>query len=104
MMRVVRKPAFDRQLEKAPAPVREWALDWILAAEAPGAALSDILKGAEKLKGGHFLNCYARKWRKGPHGEYRLLFRAEENDVVFFSLDPREDNYRTAARRARAMK
>ena len=56
------------------------------------------------MKGGHFHNCYARKWRKGPHGEFRLLFRAEDERVLFFSLSPREDGYRTAARLARAMR
>ena len=103
-MLVKTAPGFHRSLRKIPAPVREWAVDWVEAAIFPGATLSDVLKGSEGLKGGNFLNCYARKWRKGPHGEFRLVFRAEEGSVVFLSLDPREDNYKTAARRAKAMK
>ena len=103
MMRVVRRSAFDRQLERVPAPVREWALGWVDAANAPEATLSDVLKGADRMKGGNFRNCYARKWRKRPQGEFRLLFRAEEDKVIFFALVPREDNYRTAARLARAL-
>ena len=96
-------PAFRRILRKVPAPVREWALDWVESAQSPDATLSGILKGAEGMKGGHFRNCYARKWRKGSQGEYRLLFRVKEDEVVFFALGPREDNYRTAARLARAL-
>ena len=102
-MRVVLTTDFRKALRKVPAPIREWALEWAVAAESPDATLSGILQGAEGMKGGHFRNCHVRKWRKGPHGEFRLLFRAEEDKVVFFSLDPREDNYRAAARRARAM-
>ena len=104
-MRVDTTPDFRRALLKAPEPVRQWALDWVEAAEASGATLSDVLKGSEGLKGGHFRNCRARKWRrKIPHGEFRLVFRAEGESVIFFSLDPRGDDYKTAARRARAMK
>ena len=49
-------------------------------------------------------NYYVRKWRrKKPHGEYRLVFRATEEVVVFVSLEPRGDNYKIALRRIRAM-
>ena len=103
-MRVDTTSAFRRALRKAPAPVREWALEWVESAASPDATLSKVLEGAEGLEGGHFRNCYARKWRKGPHGEFRLVFRMEEDGALFFALGPREDNYRTAARSARAMK
>ena len=103
-MRVVRRPRFDRELQKAPAPVREWALGWIAEANAPDANLSSILKGSEGLKGGVLRDFHVRKWRRKGHGEHRLVFKAEEEKVTFVHLGPREDDYKTAARRARAMR
>ena len=103
-MRVVRRPQFDRELGRVPAPVREWALDWIDAADAPDATLSGVLKGSEGLKGGTFRNYYVRKWRRKGQGEHRLVFMAEGETVTFVHLGPREDDYKTAARRARTMR
>ena len=82
-MRVVRRPQFDRELGRVPAPVREWALDWIDAADAPDATLSGVLKGSEGLKGGTFRNYYVRKWRRKGQGEHRLVFMAEGETVTF---------------------
>ena len=95
-----------KELRKTPAPIREWALDWIQAAKSPDATLSGALEGATALKGPDFRNCHVRKWRrKIPHGEYRLVFKveSEEEEITFVHLGPREDNYKTAARRARAL-
>ena len=109
-MRVLFHPRFDREWPDIPQPIREWAEGWIRAAQAPNASLPDALKGAEKLKGGKrkskrkLQNCYVRKWRrKFPHGEYRLVLKAEEekepDQIMFVCLGPRESVYETAARR-----
>ena len=105
-MRVKIGSGFDREWSKTPAPIREWAKSWIDAAKSPDATVAGVLDGAMALKGGNFRNCHVRKWRrKIPHGEYRLVFKveAEEEKVIFVHLGPREDDYKTAARRARAM-
>ena len=106
-MRVLFHPRFNREWPKTPRPIREWAAGWIQAAQAPNASLSDVLEAAEKLKGGDFRDCHALKWRrKKPHGEHRLVFEADEerDTVIFFHLGPREDDYKTAARRVRTMR
>ena len=106
-MRVTTHRQFDRQLDKVPGDIRAWALDWMEAAKKPGATLSEIIADASPLKGRDFRNCYVRKWRrKVPHGEYRLVFRVNEvgeEVVVFFSLEPRGDDYKAARRRIRAL-
>ena len=101
MLTVHTQAAFRKDLRKTPAPIQEWALDWIEAAKSPDATLSSVLDGAEALKGGNFRNYYARKWRRKGHGEHRLVFKAEGEEVRFVNLAPREDDYKTAARRAR---
>ena len=103
-MRVRTLNQFDRDVAKAPAPVREWALDWVAVAEKPDATLAEIEAGAPPMKGGEFRGCRVRKWRrKFPHGEYRLLFRTGDDEVLFFALRPRGDAYKVAARRLRAV-
>ena len=103
-MRFRAHPRFDRDLARAPADIRAWALDWAEAAGRPGATLAEITEGASPLKGGDFRNCYVRKWRrKVPHGEYRLVFYADKEKAVFASLEPRGDDYKTARRRIRAL-
>lgn len=95
---------FDRDLNRAPADVCEWAMKWADAAKSPGATLAEVIEGASPMKGGNFRNCYARKWRrKTPHGEYRLVFYADEEETVFFSLEPRGSDYKIARRRIRAL-
>ena len=104
MIQVVVLPALGREWTKIPAPIREWAQGYIDAAEAPDATEADVIDGASRLKGGLFRGSYVRKWRhKFPHGEYRLVFRVENDKVTFVSLDPRGDDYKTAARRLRAL-
>ena len=96
---------FDRELNKVPAAIRDWALGHI--DNARNTPLETFLREAEKMKGGGFRNCHVLKWRrKKPHGEHRLVFMAEEgrDAVTFLKLGPREDDYKTAARRARAMR
>ena len=100
-MQVSFHPRFDREWKKIPVPIREWAAGWIKAAKSPDATLSSVLDGAEALKGGNFRSYYARKWRRKGHGEHRLVFKAEGEEVRFVNLAPREDDYKTAARRAR---
>ena len=103
-MRVTTHRQFDRQLDKVPGDIRAWALDWMEAAKKPGATLSEIIEGASPLKGREFRNYYVRKWRrKVPHGEYRLVFHATGEEVVFVSLKPRGDDYKAARRRIRAL-
>ena len=98
-----RRP-LKKDLKSAPAEVRNWALDWMEAASAPGATFASVTNGASPMKGGEFRDCFVRKWRKGPHGEFRLVFRATEDEVMFFALDPRGDDYKTARRRVRALR
>ena len=93
-----------REIERAPKEVGQWAMGWIQAAQKPGATLSEIIEGASPLKGREFRNYYVRKWRrKVPHGEYRLVFHATGEEVVFVSLKPRGDDYKAARRRIRAL-
>ena len=100
LMRVELHPKLDRQLDKAPAEVREWALDWIEAAESPDATLESVVADASPLKG-DMRGYFARKWRRGA--EYRLVFRASEDDGArFISLEPRGGDYKIAKRRIRA--
>ena len=81
-----------------------WAMEWVEAAQAPGATFSEITQGASPLRGRNVRNYYVRRWRrKKPHGEYRLVFRATEEEAVFVSLEPRGGDYKTALRRIRAM-
>ena len=104
-MRVGVHPRLDRDLLKVPVDVYAWTLDWIDAAkQSPELTLAAAIEGASRLKSGEFRNCYVRKWRrKASHGEYRLVFRATEDQVFFFSLEPRGSNYKIARRRIRAV-
>ena len=103
-MRVETHRQFDRKLDRVPGDIRAWALGWVNAAKKPGATLAEVTEGASPLKGEGFRNCYVRKWRrKIPHGEHRLVFRATEEDALFFSLEPRGDDYKAARRRIRAL-
>ena len=103
-MRFDAHPRLWREIERAPKEVGQWAMGWMQAAQEPGATLSEIIEGAFPLKGGNSRNCYVRKWRrKIPHGEYRLVFRANEEGVFFFSLEPRGGDYKIARRRIRAL-
>ena len=103
-MRFTTHPKFDRELSKAPSDVHAWAVDWMESVKASGAGFRQVIADASPMRGGNVRNYYVRKWRrKKPHGEYRLVFRATEEVVVFVSLEPRGDNYKTALRRIRAM-
>ena len=103
-MRFEAVPRAWRDIDRAPKSVGQWAMEWVRTAQNPGATLAEITEGASPLKGGEFRNCYVRKWRrKVPHGEYRLVFHATEERVVFFSLEPRGGDYKTARRRIRAL-
>ena len=103
-MRFKAHSRFYRDLLKTPAEISAWALSWAAAAEIPGATLSEITQGASPLKGRDVHNCFVRKWRKKkPHGEYRLVFRATKEEVVFVALEPRGSDYKIAQRRIRAL-
>ena len=103
-MRVDAYRRLSRDLEKSPAEVHAWALGWMEAAKKSGATFSEVIADAAPMKGGDFRGCYVRKWRrKAPHGEYRLLFRADEEEVTFISLEPRGSDYKIARRRIRAL-
>ena len=104
MIRVEAHPQFWRQVARAPKEAEAWAAEWVRAAQSSGATLSEITQGASALKGRDFRDCFVRKWRrKKPHGEYRLVFHATEEAVVFVSLEPRGGDYKIALRRIRAM-
>ena len=103
-MRFSTHPKFDRELSKSPADVYTWATGWMESVKTSGADFHQIIADASPLRGRNVRNYYVRKWRrKKPHGEYRLVFRATEEDVVFVSLEPRGGDYKTALRRIRAM-
>ena len=103
-MRFTTHPKFDRELSKAPADVYAWAVDWMESVKKGGASFRQIVADASPLKGRDLRDHYVRKWRrKKPHGEYRLVFYATEEDVVFVSLESRGGDYKTAIRRIRAM-
>ena len=104
MIRVEVHSRVWREIARAPEDVGRWAAEWVKAAQAPGANFSEITQGASALKGRDFRGCFARKWRrKKPHGECRLVFYADENEVTFFSLEPRGGDYKIAQRRIRAL-
>ena len=103
-MRFRAHPKFDRDLSKAPAEVCAWALSCAAMVESPGATFSQITEGALPLKGKDVRNYFVRKWRKKkPHGEYRLTFRATEEEAFFVALEPRGDDYKITRRRIRAL-
>ena len=104
MIRVGAHPRFWREIDRAPEEVKAWAAKWVKAAQAPGAAFSEMTQDASPMKGRNARDHYVHKWRKKkPHGEYRLVFRAAEEEVFFVWLGPRGDDYKTALRRIRAM-
>ena len=103
-MRFEAVPRVWREIERAPKDVGQWAMGWVQAAQKPGATFAEVTEGASPLKGGDFRNCYVRKWRRRvPHGEYRLVFYADGEKVIFASLEPRGDDYKVARRRIRAL-
>ena len=105
MIRVTVHARVWREIGRAPEEARAWASEWVEAAKAPDATFSQVIAGATPLKGGEFRNCYVRKLRrKKPHGEYRLVFRATEDEVIFASLEPRGGDYKIAGRRIRAIR
>ena len=105
MIRVETHPRFWRDVRDAPKEAGDWAEEWVAAAKAPGATLSEITQGAFPLKGGRFRGYHVRKWRrKRPHGEYRLVFFAAGDKVEFTSLEPRGADYKIAGRRIRAIR
>ena len=104
MIRVETNSRFWRDVRDAPKDVGIWAAMHVDAAKAPDATFSQFIAGATPLKGGDFRGSYVHKWRrKRPHGEYRLVFIANEEEIRFISLEPRGADYKIAGRRIRAM-
>jgi mRNA-degrading endonuclease RelE of RelBE toxin-antitoxin system len=96
-MRGVPHRQFGKEIKRLPAEVRKWANEQIAAIEAaPDAATASA--GAFKIKGAP--DVWVRKFRRKPHGDYRLIFRLTEDAAVFLSCDSRERGYKTALLRA----
>ena len=104
-MRVDLHPRFWRAARKVPDDVKGWAAGWVEAAKSPDATRESVTADSHALKGGALRGWHARKYRdRRMGGEYRMVFEATDDGVYFLSLDPREDDYRSAARKAKGMR
>jgi mRNA-degrading endonuclease RelE of RelBE toxin-antitoxin system len=97
-MRVDSHPRFFKESKRLPPEVRQWAGKQITALKAaPDAAAASI--GAFKVKGAP--GVWVRKFRRKPHGDYRLIFSLTEDAVFLWRCCPRESGYKTALLRAK---
>ena len=97
-MRCVPHRRFAKEIKRLPPEVRQWTVKQIAMMEAaPDAATASV--GASKIKGAP--GVWVRKFRRKPHGDYRLVFFLSDDEVEFRWCGARESGYKTALRRAK---
>ena len=94
-MRVSALHEFRLDIQRAPAAVALWALDWVESARAAEFTFADLTAKAQLLQSRRG-NVYSHR-RRG----HRLIFiaNAGENTAIFVAVRKREDVYEVAAER-----
>jgi mRNA-degrading endonuclease RelE of RelBE toxin-antitoxin system len=96
-MRVDYHPRFFKESKRLPKEIRLWIESQIIAMRA-APDVTAASAGAFKVKGAP--DVWVKKFRRKPHGDYRLVFRLTEDAAVVLSCDSRERGYKTALLRA----
>ncbi|MNT58928.1 hypothetical protein D3C72_1963950 [compost metagenome] len=90
LTKVTHSRVFEKQLDKAPPPIRRKALDWIYLVETLG------LRTVSRSKGLHDEPLIGRRWGQRSvrlNRSYRLIYRTIEEQIHIEHLEVHKHDY-----------